>query len=87
MNRQIVTLLAALAALAAPLSASPRAEPEQGLVIYAYDSFVSEWGPAGKVIPGFEAQTGVEGDGDLGRGRRPGPAPAPSWKRPTRGPT
>jgi len=30
------------------------------LVIYAYDSFVSEWGPAGKVIPKFEQKYGVK---------------------------
>ena len=29
------------------------------LTIYAYDSFVSEWGPAGKVIPKFEKKYGV----------------------------
>jgi len=60
MTRQIVALLALWAGLAAPLAAAPMAEKEQGLVIYAYDSFVSEWGPAGKVIPGFEAQSGVK---------------------------
>ena len=30
------------------------------LTIYAYDSFVSEWGPAGKVIPKFEKKYGVK---------------------------
>ena len=30
------------------------------LTIYAYDSFVSEWGPAGKVIPKFEQKHGVQ---------------------------
>lgn len=35
-------------------------EPEPDLVIYAYDSFVSEWGPAGKVIPKFEELYGVK---------------------------
>jgi thiamine transport system substrate-binding protein len=45
--------LALACALVVPLSA-------QSLVIYAYDSFVSEWGPAGKVIPRFEAQTGTK---------------------------
>jgi len=30
------------------------------LTIYAYDSFVSEWGPAGRVIPKFEQQYGVK---------------------------
>jgi len=60
MTRKILALFAALGALAAPLSAAPKAEKEQALVIYAYDSFVSEWGPAGKVIPRFEAQAGVK---------------------------
>jgi thiamine transport system substrate-binding protein len=32
---------------------------EADLTIYAYDSFVSEWGPAGKVIPKFEKKYGV----------------------------
>jgi thiamine transport system substrate-binding protein len=30
------------------------------LTIYAYDSFVSEWGPAGKVIPKFEKKYGLK---------------------------
>ena len=30
------------------------------LTIYAYDSFVSEWGPSGKVIPMFEKKYGVK---------------------------
>jgi thiamine transport system substrate-binding protein len=30
------------------------------LTIYAYDSFVSEWGPAGVVIPKFEKKYGVD---------------------------
>jgi len=41
------------------------------LTIYAYDSFVSEWGPAGKVIPKFEKLYGVKVDmisvGDAGQ--------------------
>jgi thiamine transport system substrate-binding protein len=32
---------------------------EADLTIYAYDSFVSEWGPAGKVLPKFEDKYGV----------------------------
>jgi thiamine transport system substrate-binding protein len=52
--------LALVAALAVPLAAAPGPEKEQALVIYAYDSFVSEWGPAGKVIPRFEAQAAVK---------------------------
>jgi thiamine transport system substrate-binding protein len=42
--------------LAAPLAA----QSPQSLVIYAYDSFVSEWGPGPKVIPSFERQTGAK---------------------------
>jgi thiamine transport system substrate-binding protein len=62
MTRKILTLFAVLGALAAPLSAAPKAEKDEAdaLVIYAYDSFASEWGPAGKVIPRFEAQAGVK---------------------------
>lgn len=30
------------------------------LVIYAYDSFVSEWGPGPKVMPKFERATGIK---------------------------
>jgi thiamine transport system substrate-binding protein len=41
------------------------------LTVYAYDSFVSEWGPAGKVVPKFEKLHGVEVDmisvGDAGQ--------------------
>jgi thiamine transport system substrate-binding protein len=41
------------------------------LTVYAYDSFVSEWGPAGKVIPKFEKLHGVKVDmisvGDAGQ--------------------
>jgi thiamine transport system substrate-binding protein len=54
MIQKIFALLAFAGVLAAPLAA------EQTLVIYAYDSFVSEWGPAGKVIPPFEARTGAK---------------------------
>jgi thiamine transport system substrate-binding protein len=64
MNRRNILFLAALAAFAvlaaAGLGAAPAAERETGLVLYAYDSFVSEWGPAAKVIPRFEALTGAK---------------------------
>lgn len=35
------------------------AEPDE-LIVYAYDSFVSEWGPGPLVIPAFEQQTGIK---------------------------
>jgi thiamine transport system substrate-binding protein len=45
---------------AAAAMASPAVEKEAELVIYAYDSFVAEWGPAPLVIPKFEDKHGVE---------------------------
>ncbi len=54
--RRLAVLFAALVASLA--SCAQKAETE--LVIYAYDSFASEWGPAPKVIPAFEAATGIK---------------------------
>ncbi len=45
---------------AAWAAAAPAAEQEAELVIYAYDSFVAEWGPAPQVIPKFEEKHGVK---------------------------
>jgi len=58
-SNRLSRLLAASVALAAlfaaaTVAATPVAETEAQLVIYAYDSFVSEWGPAPLVIPKFE---------------------------------
>jgi thiamine transport system substrate-binding protein len=39
---------------------SPLTAAAADLIIYAYDSFVSEWGPAGKVIPKFEKKYGLK---------------------------
>ena len=50
----VLLFLAAGVVLAAPV-----AEEQVDLVIYAYDSFVSEWGPGPKVIPKFEDMHGV----------------------------
>jgi len=44
--------------LQSALARNPKKEAD--LTIYAYDSFVSEWGPAGKVIPKFEKKYGVK---------------------------
>jgi len=60
MPRILALVSLCCAALAAPLSAAPKAAREQDLVIYAYDSFASEWGPAPRVIPRFEALTGAK---------------------------
>lgn len=49
-----------LAGLGLFVMLQPKAAENPGLVIYAYDSFVSEWGPAGKVIPKFEERQGIK---------------------------
>ena len=41
------------------VTAAPVAEEQPDLVVYAYDSFVSEWGPGPKIIPKFEQMHGV----------------------------
>lgn len=33
---------------------------ERTITVYAYDSFVSEWGPGPLVVPAFEAKTGIK---------------------------
>ncbi len=62
----IVSALLLLFGLVSPVWAK-----DADLTIYAYDSFVSEWGPAGRVIPKFEKLHGVEVDiisvGDAGQ--------------------
>jgi thiamine transport system substrate-binding protein len=57
--------------LAVSVSFSSLFAKDADLTVYAYDSFVSEWGPAGKVIPKFEKMHGVKVDmvsvGDAGQ--------------------
>lgn len=60
MKLRVVAAALVLAAVSVGVGAAPSAPPDRELVIYAYDSFVSEWGPAGKVIPKFEALTGAK---------------------------
>ncbi|SET51230.1 thiamine transport system substrate-binding protein [Oceanicella actignis] len=51
----------AAAALAAALSAAPLAAEERPtLTVYAYDSFVSDWGPGPAVEKAFEAECGCD---------------------------
>ena len=49
-------------ALGAPaaLPAAPSREAGQELVVYTYDSFVSEWGTGPRVVPQFEQKSGVK---------------------------
>jgi len=42
------------------LGVEEAAEVERKLIIYAYDSFVSDWGPAGQIAPAFKEETGIE---------------------------
>ena len=49
------TLLVAIVALSSCVQKN-----DAQLVIYAYDSFASEWGPAPVVIPAFEKATGIK---------------------------
>lgn len=53
------------------LTAAPKTEETEALIIYAYDSFVSEWGPGPRIIPKFEERTGItvtiESVGDAGQ--------------------
>lgn len=37
-----------------------QSDEEPGLTIYAYDSFVSEWGPGPKIFPVFEEKYGIK---------------------------
>jgi thiamine transport system substrate-binding protein len=57
MNRLVPAVLPCLAALAAGLPATAQT-PE--LVVYTYDSFVTEYGPGPKIEEAFEAQCGCE---------------------------
>lgn len=51
-KRLLLCIISSVVIASGLFSAAPAKEPD--LTIYAYDSFVSEWGPAGKVIPKFE---------------------------------
>ena len=57
-QRRLTTILALFTLIITPVL--PLNAKEADLTIYAYDSFVSEWGPAGKVIPAFEKLHGVK---------------------------
>ena len=57
-QRLLITVLAVLGLIISTIV--PLYAKDADLTIYAYDSFVSEWGPAGKVIPAFEKLHGVK---------------------------
>jgi thiamine transport system substrate-binding protein len=59
-SRIISTAAVPAVMLAVLFAAGPLFAQDADLVIYAYDSFVSEWGPAGRVVPKFEERYGLE---------------------------
>ena len=60
-NWGICLLMAIVFGWAVFASGEQETESEEArLIIYAYDSFVSEWGPAGQIEPAFEAETGID---------------------------
>ena len=69
--KKISVFVVLLLAVSLSVSAGGTQEDKDTLVIYAYDSFVSEWGPAGKILPAFEEETGITVDiqsaGDAGQ--------------------
>jgi thiamine transport system substrate-binding protein len=59
LKKHCITIIATVLLLLAASGVTLQAK-DADLAIYAYDSFVSEWGPAGKVIPLFEKLHGVK---------------------------
>lgn len=57
--KKAILLTILLAAASAAVSAQAASESDT-LIVYAYDSFSGDWGPAGKLIPMFEEKTGID---------------------------
>ena len=61
--KKLIFLFAGIVCFAAGLQAlGPKEDKDEVLVIYAYDSFVSEWGLGPQVIPVFEEKYGIKVD-------------------------
>ena len=56
----VVLLLCIVPFLFSAGSGETEAAGDRRLLVYTYDSFVAEWGPAGKITEGFEEETGIE---------------------------
>lgn len=63
MKKHLIRLVLAVLVIPMALSAQGTQEKAENLsptlTVYAYDSFVSEWGPGPLVVPKFEEQTGI----------------------------
>ena len=57
--KKALFLIFAVIISAIPLMAQAASE-QNVLTVYAYDSFASDWGPAGTLIPKFEEETGIK---------------------------
>ncbi len=57
--KKALFLIFAVIISATPLMAQAASE-QNVLTVYAYDSFASDWGPAGTLIPKFEEETGIK---------------------------
>ena len=58
MKKALFVLLFAAVTMTAVMAQA--AAEEDVLTVYAYDSFASDWGPAGTLIPAFEEETGIK---------------------------
>ena len=57
---QKALFLMLIAAMAVMTAAAQASAEEDVLTVYSYDSFASDWGPAGTLIPKFEEETGIK---------------------------
>ena len=64
MKKHYVSLVLAVLLIPAAVFAQGAKEkpetPQRTITVYAYDSFVSEWGPGPLVVPAFEEKTGIK---------------------------
>jgi ABC-type thiamine transport system substrate-binding protein len=60
MHAPAVRMMAVLAIAFVTLSACSKEKDPGELKVYAYDSFVSEWGPGPKIVPKFEEKYGTK---------------------------
>lgn len=63
MKKHCLSLVLAVLLIPATIWAGGKSEQSedarQSITVYAYDSFVSEWGPGPLVVPAFEKKTGI----------------------------
>lgn len=60
MKKAFLLLVVLLTVFTLTAEGSKEAAEKEKLVVYAYDSFCSDWGPGATVIPAFTEETGIE---------------------------